>query len=182
MKTIKYLMLICLMFGITLIPMVAAASGAPAGKKVITPEEGIAALEATPYEKKFGAPIMPGGKIVKTEDTAAFYEISQPHEKVVEFYKEVLKVYGDEKFRDWKDQIYIEDLGGAKWHSIGIMKGDGEKTTVKITRDNMTWVFSTLIIRFAGVFFVLCVLWVLLNLNSFCMKKFFPDTKKAAAK
>jgi hypothetical protein len=133
-------------------------------------------------EPPWEAPIIPGGKTVKTEDAAIFVEYDQKYEQVLAWYKEALKTYPDEAYRDWKDQTYIEDQGGAKWHSIGIYKGTGDKTTVKITRDNYTWVFSTLLIRFAGVFLVLCILWILLNINSAIMRKFFPEKKKVTAK
>lgn len=128
----------------------------------------------------WGAPVMPGGKTISTERTAMVIEYNLPHEKVHQWYEEALKKYPDDKFREWKDQTYIEDQGGANWHSIGIQKDGGDKTTVKITRDNMTWIFSTLLIRFAGVFIVLCLLWVFLNINSAVMKKFFAAKPKKA--
>jgi hypothetical protein len=128
----------------------------------------------------WGAPVMPGGKIVKTEGTAIYFEYDQPYDKVLAWYRDALKDYRDKannidftKYRDWKDQMYIEDQGAANWHSIGISKAPGPTTTVKIVRDNFTWIFSTLLIRFAGVFVVLCILWILLNINSAVMKKFF---------
>ena len=139
----------------------------------------------------WGAPVMPGGKIVKTESTAVYIEYNQPYDKVLAWYKDALKDYRDKamnieftKYRDWKDQMYIEDQGAANWHSIGISKTGGPNTTVKIVRDNFTWIFSTLLIRFAGVFLVLCILWILLNINSAVMKKFFSDKPgtKARAK
>ena len=129
-------------------------------------------------EKQWGAPVPPGGTVVGTEDTAVFIEYNQPYETVLAWYKEKLKDYKDEKYRDWNDQMYIEDQGGAQWHSIGIFKGGGSKTTVKIVKDNFTWVFSTLLIRFAGVFIVLCFLWIFLNMAGSLMKKFFPSEKK----
>jgi hypothetical protein len=126
-------------------------------------------------DKQWEAPVMPGGTVVKTEDTSVFIDYDLPYEKVLAWYKDALKNYKDGKYRDWNDQMYIEDQGGAKWHSVGIFKGGGNKTTVKIVKDNMTWVFSTLLIRFAGVFVVLCVLWILLNISGAAMKKYFPS-------
>ena len=62
------------------------------------------------------------------------YEYDQPYEKVLAWYKEALKNYKDQqmnidfaKYRDWKDQMYIEDQGAANWHSIGISKAGGTK-------------------------------------------------------
>ncbi|MGA3175527.1 MAG: hypothetical protein ABSE25_14050 [Syntrophorhabdales bacterium] len=133
----------------------------------------------------WGAPVMPGGKVVKTEKTAIYIEYSEPHDKVLAWYREALKNHRDPaynidytKYREWKDQTYIEDQGAADWHSIGISKTEGPITTVKIVRDNFTWIFSTLLIRFAGVFAVLCVLWILLNINSAVMKNI--SAKKTA--
>ena len=142
------------------------------------PGQGSAAAPLS--DKQWEAPVMPGGTLVKTEDTAVYIDYEMPYEKVLAWYKEALKEYKDDKYRDWADQMYIEDQGGAKWHSIGIFKGGGDKTRVKIVKDNLTWVFSTLLIRFAGVFVVLCVLWLLLNIAGAAMKKFFPSEEVKA--
>ncbi|MDR2017793.1 MAG: hypothetical protein LBQ00_02790 [Syntrophobacterales bacterium] len=132
-------------------------------------------------EAPWDAPVMPEGKVLSTEKTSQVIEYNQPYENVLQWYKESLKEEEkDLKYRDWKEQMYIEDQGGANWHSIGISKTGGDKTSVKITRDNMTWIMSTLLIRFAGVFIVLCILWLLLNINSFAMKKLFPEKAKKA--
>jgi hypothetical protein len=131
-------------------------------------------------EAPWDAPVMPGGKVLSTERTSTMIEYNLSHDKVLAWYTEALKKYPDEKVRDWKDQTYIEDQGGANWHSIGISKEGGDKTIVKVTRDNMTWIFSTLLIRFAGVFIVLCILWTFLNINSAIMKKFFAAKPKKA--
>ena len=141
---------------------------------VPSPTQSSAADTPLP-DKQWEAPVMPGGTVVKTEDTAVFIDYDLPYEKVLAWYKDALRNYKDGKYRDWNDQMYIEDLGGAKWHSIGISKGGGNKTTVKIVKDNMTWILSTLLIRFAGVFVVLCVLWILLNLSGAAMKRYFPS-------
>ncbi len=135
------------------------------------------AAEAPLQDKQWEAPVMPGGTLVKTEDTAVFISYDLPYEKVLEWYKKALENYKDEKYRDWKEQMYIEDQGGAKWHSIGISKDGGTSTTVKIAKDNWTWIFSTLLIRFAGVFVILVILWILLSISNAIMKKLF--TKKA---
>jgi hypothetical protein len=129
-------------------------------------------------EAPWGAPVMPNGTQISKDSTSLVLEYNETHDQILDFYNKALKSYPDSKNREWKDQTYIEDQGGANWHSIGISKGTG-KTTVKITRDNMTWIMSTLLIRFAGVFLVLCILWTFLNINSFCMKRFFPEKKKA---
>ena len=147
---------------------------------VLMPASVSPAGAASLPDKQWGAPVMPGGALVKSEDTAIFISYDQPYEKVLEWYKKALENYPDEKYRDWKDQMYIEDQGGAKWHSIGVFKGGGTKTTVKIVKDNWTWILSTLLIRFAGVFFVLVLLWMLLSLSSLIMRKFIvPEEGKS---
>lgn len=171
MKNKTNIIFFCLLIGIALLPV------------------GVSAQAPLP-EKQWEAPVMPGGTIVKTEDTAVFIEYKATYDQLLAFYKEGLKNYKDPKYanvewakyRDWEDQMYIEDQGGAQWHSIGIEKSKGDKTTVKIVKDNFTWIFSTLLIRFAGVFVVLCILWILLNINSFIMKKFFAEKKEADKK
>jgi hypothetical protein len=150
----------------------------------ITVMLGVAFTPASVYawangNAPWGAPVMPGGTTLTAERTVLITEYNMPYQQIYTWYKEQLKTYPDAKYRDWADQMYIEDQGGLNWHSIGIQKTGGSKTTVKITRDNMTWIMSTLLIRFAGVFFVLCVLWLFLNANSAIMKKFFPEKKKA---
>ena len=173
MKTILYAICLTVMLGM-----------------VLSPAPSYAWYTFGGGEPPWDAPMMPGGKIVKTEGGVVIVEFDQPYEKVLAWYQEAMKAHRDKeynidfaKFRDWKDQMYIEDQGSAHWHSIGIAKGTGPTTTVKIVRDNFTWIFSTLLIRFAGVFFVLCLLWVLLNINSALMKKFFPQGgAKASAK
>ena len=62
--------------------------------------------------------------------------------------------------------MYIEDQGGSKWHAIKISKTGGAKTTVTIVKDNWTWIMATLLIRFTGVFIVLLVLWIFLNIST----------------
>jgi hypothetical protein len=111
-------------------------------------------------------------------------ETHMTHDQVLSFYKEALKKEEDVKFRDWKDQTYIEDDGNRRWHSINISKGDQQETTVTIMKDNWTWIVGTLILRFVGVFFVLLVLFLGMaasgGLISRIIKK--SEAKKAEAK
>ena len=129
------------------------------------------------------AAVMPGGTVVSSDDTRAEVAYDLPFETVLAWYKEAFKNYKDEKYRDWQEQMYIEDQGGAKWHSIGISKGGGNKTTVTFVKDNWTWIFSTLLIRFAGVFFILLALWILLNISSAITRKIVDrqEAKSAAS-
>lgn len=140
---------------------------------VVTFSAVLLAADAPLQDKQWEAPVMPGGTLVKTEDTAVLISYNLTYEQVLAWYKKSLENYKDEKYRDWKEQMYIEDQGGAKWHSIGIYKDGGASTTVKIVKDNWTWIFSTLFIRFAGVFVILIILWILLSISNAIMKKAF---------
>ena len=133
----------------------------------------LAVADAPSSDKFFNAPVMPGGVDVSSGDTRIQVAYDLPYATVLAWYKEALKNYKDEKYRDWADQMYIEDQGGAKWHSIGISKGGGNKTTVTFVKDNWTWIFSTLLIRFAGVFVILLALWALLSLSNAIMLRVF---------
>jgi hypothetical protein len=147
-----------------------------------------ASKSAPAPENAWGAPLMPGSKITETKDTSVIIKVDQPYDKVLAYYREVLKDYRDPRYshvdfakeRDWTDQMYIEDQGASRWHSIGIMKGTGPTTTIKVVRDNYTWIFSTLLIRFAGVFVILIILWILLNINNAIMRKVNKPQPKAA--
>ena len=142
-----------LMIGIVLLPLLSSAAGPPAPDNFFT------------------APVMPGGTVVSSDETRAEVAYDLPFATVLAWYKEAFKSYKDEKYRDWQEQMYIEDQDGAKWHSIGISKGGGNKTTVTFVKDNWTWIFSTLLIRFAGVFIILLCLWILLNISSAITRK-----------
>lgn len=134
-----------------------------------------------PAEKYFDAPVMPGGAVVNEEGVRVELTYDLPYETVLAWYQAAFKDYKDEKYRDWKEQMYIEDQGGAKWHSIGISKGGGNRTSVTIVKDNWTWIFSTLLIRFLGVFIVLLSLMVLLMISSVIMRKFIDKGKGKAS-
>jgi hypothetical protein len=138
----------------------------------------------THAEDFLGAPVIPGGKVINKTANRLEIETHMTHDQVLSFYKEALKKEEDVKFRDWKDQTYIEDDGNRPWHSINISKGDQQETTVTIMKDNWTWIVGTLILRFVGVFFVLLVLFLGMaasgGLISRIIKK--SEAKKAEAK
>ncbi len=146
---------------------------------VLMPIQSIGAAAPCP-EKIFNAPVMPGGSVVKSEGVAVEVAYDLPYPKVLEWYKNALKGFKDSRYRDWEEQMYIEDQGGESWHSIGIQKGGGDKTTVRIVKDNWTWIFSTLLIRYAGVFVVLILLWILLNISNFVMVRFIVKEEEKA--
>ncbi len=124
-----------------------------------------------------GAPIMPGGTQVSSEPGQLVTRYDLPYTKVLEWYKEALKRYPDARYRDWEEEVYIEDQGGSRWHAIKISK-PGPGATVTIKKDNWTWILSTLLIRFIGVFVVLLVLWIFLNISSFLLARFLKEEKE----
>jgi len=129
-----------------------------------------------------GAPIMPEGREVAKESGRLSTEYGMPYKQVLTWYKDALKDYPDARYRDWDEEMYIEDQGGSKWHAIKISKTGGAKTTVTIVKDNWTWIMATLFIRFAGVFIVLLILWLFLNIATFIMLRLIKEEKKVSPK
>jgi len=150
-------------------------------KKVIGPIDSSIVIPKGP--QWLGAPIMPDGTKIKEEPGHLITEYNLPYDKVLAWYKEALQKYPDARYRDWEEEIYIEDQGVSKWHSISIHKTGGPKTLVVIKKDNWSWIIATLFIRFTGVFVVLLVLWIALNIAIFIMRKLIKEknTKPAPA-
>ena len=128
-----------------------------------------------------GAPIMPDGKEVTKDSGRLATEYNLPYNQVLAWYQDALKNYPDARYRNWDEEMYIEDQGGSKWHAIKISKTGGEKTTVTIVKDNWTWIMATLLIRFTGVFIVLLILWIFLNISGFIVQRLIKEEKKPAA-
>jgi hypothetical protein len=128
-----------------------------------------------------GAPIMPDGKEVSKEAGRLATEYNLPYKQVLSWYQDALKDYPDARYRDWDEEMYIEDQGGSKWHAIKISKTGGAKTVVTMVKDNWTWIMATLLIRFIGVFVVLLILWVFLNISTLIVRRFVKEEKKAPA-
>jgi hypothetical protein len=110
-----------------------------------------------------GAPVMPGGDTVKSSQTLLekIYPVTQ--EQVLEFYKASLKEENDIKFHVVRGQIYIEEYGNRPWQRVIISKKDNGQAMVFISKDSWTWIIGTLTIRFTGVFVVLLVLYLSMN-------------------
>jgi hypothetical protein len=148
-------------------------------KKVTGPVDSSAVIPKGP--QWLGAPIMPNGKEVTKEPGRLVTEYGVPYKEVLAWYQEALKRYPDARYRDWEEEMYIEDQGGSKWHAIKISKLGGAKTTVTMVKDNWTWIMATLLIRFTGVFVVLLILWIFLNISGFIVQRLIKEEKKAAA-
>ena len=112
-----------------------------------------------------GVPVIPGGQTIKKTDARLELSSGLPHEEVLAFYKKALKEFEDIKFRDWKGAIYIEDGGSRPWHSITISKGDEKGAFIIISKDSWSWIIGTLLLRFIGVFVVLIVLFLGMNIS-----------------
>jgi hypothetical protein len=128
-----------------------------------------------------GAPIMPDGKEVSKDSGRLATEYNLPYANVLGWYQDALKGYPDARYRNWEEEMYIEDQGGSKWHAIKISKTGGAKTTVTIVKDNWTWIMATLLIRFTGVFVVLLILWIFLNISTAIVLHAIKQEKKAVA-
>jgi hypothetical protein len=149
---------------------------APTTEKVKGPVDSSQVIPKGP--QWIGAPIIPDGTTVKQESGRQVIEYNMPYHQVLAWYQEALKRYPDARYRDWKEEMYIEDQGGSKWHAIRISKTDGPKTVVTIQKDNWTWIMATLFIRFTGVFVVLLVLWIGLNISTAILLRTVAKTKE----
>jgi len=87
-----------------------------------------------------------------------------PATQILSFYKERLKDNKDIKFRELGDRISIEEYGNADWHKIVLTENAEGRTTFVLVKDNWTWIIGTLTIRFTGVFVVLLVLYLAMNI------------------
>ena len=106
-------------------------------------------------------PVLPNSQVVSKNKDKLVLKTGLSHDEVLAYYREELKNFKDVKYRDWKDSTYIEDDSNQPWHSITLSKENGQKeTTVEIAGDAWTWIISTLILRFFGVFTVLLILYV----------------------
>lgn len=130
-------------------------------------------------DKFLGAPLLPGGDVKLKSDTRLEMNTSMSHDEVIAFYKDSLKEFENIKFRDWKNDTYIEDDGALKWHSITVSKNT-RPTTVLIVKDNWSWIISTLLLRFVAVFVVLLVLYAGMNISGGIISRMI--NKKAAKK
>ena len=130
-------------------------------------------------EKFLEAPVISGGTVIKKTEARLEMKAALSHDQVLSFYKEVLKDFENIKFRDWKDETYIEDDGSRPWHSITISKGGREETHIVIVKDNWTWIIGTLLLRYIGVFVVLMVLFLGMSLSG---KIISGSVKRAEAK
>jgi hypothetical protein len=161
------------------------AASAPEGesshgaKKIKGPVDSSAVIPKGP--QWLGAPIMPDGKEAGKDSGRLATEYNLPYKQVLAWYQDALKDYPDARYRNWEEEMYIEDQGGSKWHAIKISKTGGAKTTVTIVKDNWTWIMATLFIRFTGVFVVLLILWFFLNISTAIMLRFIKEEKKTPA-
>lgn len=110
-------------------------------------------------EEFLGAPVLPGGRTVKSTDSVLEknYDMSAPG--AVQFYRDSLKDKADLKLRENRQGLVVEDHGRLPWHKVVIADTGNGQTSVLISKDSWTWILGTLFIRFIGVFVVLMVLY-----------------------
>ena len=150
------------------------ANGVFAGnmpKSAVVKAEDTAKPDDKKYERFLGVPLLPS---VKEESrTEEHLQMTSPlsHDEIVKFYREALAGEVAIKFRDWPDSTYIEDNSNRVWHSINISKESKNGTSILIVKDNWTWITGTLILRFIGVFLVLCILYIFLALTGKIISK-----------
>jgi hypothetical protein len=107
-----------------------------------------------------GVVVIPDGTVMEKTKNRLVFKTQLDHAQALKFYEDVLKDAEDVKFREWKDETYIEDDGNRPWHSVIISKVPENGTTVIISKDSWTWIIGTLILRFIGVFVVLLILFL----------------------
>ncbi|MEW6351589.1 MAG: hypothetical protein AB1646_21265 [Thermodesulfobacteriota bacterium] len=113
------------------------------------------------------APLIPGGKTTSQTESRLEQSYEVSHDEALKFYQDQFAKEKDIKYRDRSDHSFIEEYGTRPWHSITITnKGSAEKKTqVIIMRDNWTWIMGTLTLRFTGVFAVLLVLYLAMEVS-----------------
>ncbi|MFH1480563.1 MAG: hypothetical protein ABIG67_04795 [Pseudomonadota bacterium] len=115
-------------------------------------------------EEFLGVPLMAGGHAVKETKTMVLKAYNLSQEQVMDFYKASFKDQKDLKFRTRARHVEFEEHGSLPWHKVTVAKNEkGETTTVLITKDSWTWILGTLLIRFIGVFIVLLILYLAMN-------------------
>ncbi|MDZ7697434.1 MAG: hypothetical protein U5R49_11105 [Deltaproteobacteria bacterium] len=135
-------------------------------KKVIFILLALVVIPTPSIAKKFlGAPVIPEGKVTEKMDDRLELKTPLSHDEVLSYYKKALKGYENIKFRDWKNDTYIEDDGNMQWHSITISKTDTDGARVVIVKDSWTWIIGTLVLRYIGVFMVLMVLFLAMTFS-----------------
>lgn len=125
------------------------------------------AVGATAWAEDFlGAPLMPGGSVVRSDgsERETVYDVAS--DQIVEYYRQTLADQPDIKTRRYNGYVRIEDYGRQPWHKIVITPGDDGRTTVVVTKDSWTWILGMLTLRFTGVFVVLLILFVAMTVTT----------------
>ncbi len=140
-----------------------------------------AASQCPAVEKFLEAPIFPNAQVLKQTDSKLVLKTQEGFSEVLAFYKKSLSDMKDIKFRDWGHAIYIEDDGNRPWHSITIAKpsqSSGNGVVITIRKDSWTWIFSTLLLRYVGVFVVLVVILICMSISGTLLSKKFKASQQ----
>ena len=125
-------------------------------------------------ELHLNVPIVPGGKeiVSPTPNTYSLEYTSTSLDEIIKFYKKELE---NQSEINWKEPLsgektVIHDWGNRKWHKITILKKE-YSVHIEIKKDSWTWILGTLVIRFIGVFIVLIVLMIVLQISGAVFSK-----------
>jgi hypothetical protein len=128
-----------------------------------------------------GAPLPPGGQVTVSTPKRIEKKYEMGYADAVKFYKDAFKKDELVKFWDRGDETYIEEHGNRPWHSVTITPLEKGGTEIVILKDNWTWIIGTLVIRFVGVFGVLCVLYIALTISGRIMARLTSAKQNAGA-
>jgi hypothetical protein len=117
-------------------------------------------------EDFLGAPVPPNGKTEFRDDNRLEMKYETAYDDIVTFFKNAFQSEKHIKFWDRRDETYIEDHEARPWHSIRVQPVGQGGAKVTVIRDNWTWIIGTLVIRFAGVFGVLIVLYAAMAIST----------------
>lgn len=125
-------------------------------------------------EDFLGAPVMPGGKTISSEESRLEKMYDMGYQDVLKYYQDAFKYHENVKFWDRKKETYIEDHNSRHWHSITITDHP-EGTKVVLIEDSWTWMISMLFFRFMAVFAVLLALYIAMSLSGMVLSRFAPN-------
>jgi hypothetical protein len=128
-----------------------------------------------------GVAVIPDGTVMEKTKNRLVFKTQLNHAQALKFYQDALKGLEDIKFREWKEDTYIEDDGNRPWHSIAISKEEEKGTTVVISKDSWTWIIGTLILRFIGVFVVLLILFLGMGASGAIISRMVKKNETKAA-
>lgn len=127
-----------------------------------------------------GAPLPPGGQVIVSSPNRIEKKYEMTYADALNFYKEAFSKEEFTKFWDRGNETYIEEHSNRPWHSVTITPLEKGGTQIVILKDNWTWIIGTLVLRFFGVFAVLCVLYLAMAVSGAILSRITGAKSKAA--